>query len=471
MFDPIVYAARRNALVTRLGTRLPGWKGASGIVAFPGNGESPANYADNCHPFRQDSSWLYFFGIDAPGMAAIIDLDEGKTTLFASDPAMSDLIWTGPAPSAAEYGSMAAVDRVLPPGAFRAALAAAAGAGRRVRYLPPYRDDVVIALAGALGLQASGVKSGADPDLIATVISLREIKEEREIVELEKAVGISVDMHRAVLREARAGWTESQAAALVSYVAAQAGARLSFSTIATTKGEVLHNHDHSRILERGGSFLLDAGAEAPSGYAGDLTTSFPIGARFSPRQADIYRLLLRMFGRATAALAPGRAFLDVHRLVCLELASGLKELGIMKGDPAEAVSCGAHALFMPHGLGHMIGLDVHDMEALGEDAVGYGGTPRSGQFGLSSLRLAKRLVPGMVHSVEPGIYFIPGLIDSWRADGLHREFIDYGALEGWIGTGGMRNEEDWLVTESGARRLGPEFDKSLEAVEAARSGA
>jgi Xaa-Pro aminopeptidase len=247
------------------------------------------------------------------------------------------------------------------------------------------------------------------------------------------------------------------------------GADLGFETIATVRGETLHNHPCSRTCQKGDLFLLDAGAEICLGYSGDLTTTFPVDRRFSSRQKDLYLLLRRVFAKAVDHLGPGRRFLDAHLAACMELATGLGELGLMKGDPQEAVAQGAHALFFPHGLGHMIGLDVHDMENLGEDAVGYGPLSRSEQFGLRSLRLAKALEPGMVHSVEPGIYFIPGLIDRWHAEGRAREFVDYDALEGWRGERGMRLEEDWLVTAGGSRRLGPDFNRSVEAIEAQRA--
>jgi len=243
---------------------------------------------------------------------------------------------------------------------------------------------------------------------------------------------------------------------------------LSFATIATVHGEILHNHGRGSICGREDSFLLDAGAGTPLGYAGDLTTTFPVGPRFDSRKSELYAILLSMFAAAVAGLGPGKPFLEVHLKAAGALASGLKDLGIMKGSTEDAVASGAHALFFPHGLGHMIGLDVHDMEGLGEDAVGYGGLPRSAQFGLGSLRLAKTLKPGMIHSVEPGIYFIPRLIDRWEAEARFGEFIDYGKLAAWRGCGGMRTEEDWLILPRGARRLGPILDKSEAALEAAR---
>lgn len=461
MFEPTVYEGRRRALAMALRDR-----GLRGRALFLANGECPRNYSGNCYPYRQDSNWLYFFGLGEPGMAALVDIADGSAILFGDDITMDDMIWTGPRPTAAELGRGSGIDRVLSPAALPGMLA---GAPADELFFPPYaREDSVRTLSGMLGVAADEVRRRAGRGLTPAIIALREVKEPREIAEMERAAAVSVDMHATLLRELRPGWTELEAAALVQYVAAKNGCALSFGTIGTVSGEVLHNHGTETPCRAGDLFLLDAGAEVPSGYAGDLTTTFPVGGRFSPRQADIYRVLRGMFAAATATLRPGLPFVEAHLAAARALARGLKDLGVMRGDPEAAAAAGAHALFFPHGLGHMIGLDVHDMEGLGEDNVGYAGTPRSTQFGLSALRLAKPLVPGMVHSVEPGIYFIPGLIDQWKAAGLHREFIDYGALEAWRGCGGMRIEEDWLTTPDGARRLGPALDKSIEAIELAR---
>jgi Xaa-Pro aminopeptidase len=461
MFEPTVYEGRRRALASALRDR-----GLRGRALFLANGESPRNYSGNCYPYRQDSNWLYFFGLGEPGMAALVEIADGSAILFGDDTTMDDMIWTGPRPTAAELGRGAGIDRVLPLSALPGMLA---GAPVDELFFPPYaREDSVRTLSEMLGVAADEARRRAGRGITPAIVALREVKEPREIAEMERAAAVSVDMHATLLRELRPGWTELEAAALVQYVAAKNGCALSFTTIGTVRGEVLHNHGTETPCRGGDLFLLDAGAELPSGYAGDLTTTFPVGGRFSPRQADIYRVLRGMFAAATASLRPGLPFVEAHLAASRALARGFRDLGIMRGDPEAAVAAGAHALFFPHGLGHMIGLDVHDMEGLGEDNVGYAGTPRSTQFGLNALRLAKPLVPAMVHSVEPGIYFIPGLIDQWKAQGLHREFIDYGALEAWRGCGGMRIEEDWLTTPDGARRLGPALDKSVEAIELAR---
>jgi Xaa-Pro aminopeptidase len=458
MFDPQVYSLRRERLAREMRDR-----GAAGSVLFFAHDESPVNYPANCYPFRQDSNWLYFLGLNEPGMAAVLDTGSGETLLFGDEPALDDVIWTGPRTSLGERAAASGADRVLPLSKLESCCA-----GRNLHFPPSARASSLRRIASLSGIPEELLRNGASIPLIRAIVSLREIKEDREIAELERAVEVTVAMHEGLLSALEPGWTERKAASFVQSIALDHGCGLSFATIATTHGEVLHNPVADRPCSGQDMFLLDAGAELPSGYAGDLTTSFPVGGGFSPRRRELYALLLEVFRSATAMLAPGIPFASVHLKASHVLAEGLKALGIMKGDPAEAVAAGAHALFFPHGLGHMIGLDVHDMEGLGEDHVGYGDKVRSSQFGLRSLRLAKPLVPGMVHSVEPGIYFIPGLMEKWESLGLQREFVDYGTLSAWKDCGGMRVEEDWLVTQEGARRLGPHLDRSIEALEKRR---
>jgi Xaa-Pro aminopeptidase len=400
-------------------------------------------------------------------MIALIDIADGGTMLFGDETSMDDMIWTGPKPSLAEAAATSGIDRVMPYSLARDKMAKITRL--HLHYPPLYRGETLLRLSSLLEARLEDLRNGYSPALVASIIALREIKEDREVSELEKAVAVSAEMHCSLLSELRPGWTEAEAAAHVQHIAARQGCDLSFATIATVHGEVLHNHERVSICREGDSFLLDAGAESPSGYAGDLTTSFPVGPRFAGQNAELYDILLDMFKAATAALKPGILFLDAHMAASLALARGFRALGIMKGNPEEAVRHGAHALFFPHGLGHMIGLDVHDMEGMGEDNVGYAGMERSRQFGLRSLRLAKALKPGMVHSVEPGIYFIPGLVDKWESEGLASAYIDYTELSRWRHCGGMRIEEDWLVMEDGCRRLGPFIDKSRKAIEIARS--
>ncbi len=453
---------RRESLLRRMALRGRN----SGFILFLAHGESPINYPANAYPFRQDSNWLYFLGLGLPDMIALMDLDGGKTLLFGDEPSSDDLVWTGPRKPGAELAESCGA---VYGGSIRAAEATIARLAAKSASIfhPPYcRAETKDRLASLL----PNSRGDQDEALLRSIISLREIKEDEEIVELEAAVESSAAMHLALLSALKPGWTERQAASFVAAKALSEGCAQSFSTIATLSGHVLHNQPGDAVCGSDGFFLLDAGAERPSGYAGDLTTSFPIGPRFDTRRAALYDILLNMFDAACGTLGPGRPFLQVHTKACLALAAGLKGLGILKGDPFEAVEAGAHALFFPHGIGHMIGLDVHDMEGLGEDRVGYVSEPRSRQFGLSALRLAKPLAPGMVHSVEPGIYFIPWLIEAWKAEGRHAAFIDYGELSAWESLGGMRVEEDWLVLESGARRLGPRVDKARKAIEALRGG-
>jgi Xaa-Pro aminopeptidase len=461
MFDARTYRNRRDALLLGLASR--GIK--EGTVLLLGNRESPMNYADNCYSFRQDSSFLYFVGIPAPNLAAAIDLSSGEARLYGDDATMDDIVWTGPLPAIAELAASSGIGSE----GSRAALAADISSRRgKLLYLPPYRADSRAELAELSGRPYASVDAGASPQLIEAAIALREIKDDAEIAEMDRAVALTVDMHRAALATARAGMLESDIYGRVAEVALASGGGLSFPVIATTKGATLHAHSHDRRLEAGGLFLLDAGAEAPSGYAGDLSTSFPISARFDERQRAIYELVLRMHAKARSLLKPGAKYSDVHFAAAREGALGLKELGLMRGDTEEAVRSGAYAFFFPCGVGHMIGLDVHDMESYGETRVGYEGTERSKLFGLKSLRLAKSLKPGMTFTVEPGIYFIPELYAMWEAEGRFADFIDYAAVKPWLDLGGIRNEEDWLVTPTGARMLGPDFDKSVAAIEAAR---
>jgi Xaa-Pro aminopeptidase len=466
MFHPSAYIERRKALA--LGLAQLGE--AEGTVLFLGSRESPMNYPENAYEFRQDSSFLYFVGTALPGLAATMRLPGGETTFYADGATLDDIVWTGPQRGPAELAADSGIASVRPRSALAGDLSGARALGRaaRILYFPPYRADARAELAEIAGAPYAGVNAGASEALIKAAIALREIKSEAEVAELEKAVSVTVDMHKAALSTARAGMLESDVYGRVAQVALASGGGLSFPVIATTRGEILHTHHRDSRLEAGSLFLLDAGAEAPSGYAGDLSTTFPVSPRFDSRQRAVYELTLRMHAAAVAALAPGASFRDVHLAAAREGAAGLKELGLMRGDSAEAAVSGAYALFFPCGVGHMIGLDVHDMEDYGELLVGYGGAPRSELFGLKSLRLAKALKPGMTFTVEPGIYFIPELFARWKAEGRFSQFIDYAAAEPWLGLGGIRNEEDWIVTAAGARRLGPEFDKSAAAIERMR---
>jgi Xaa-Pro aminopeptidase len=458
MFDRNFYRARRDGLRRKLG---------SGVALFLGNDESPMNYADNMFRFRQDSSFLYYWGLDTAGLAALIDLDEGAETLYGPEPTVEDFVWTGPLPSLKDRAALAGVDRVMDPARLGEDLGRIRQSGRAVHFLPPYRPENKLKLLAWLGVDPALASAEASVPFIRAVVEQRSVKSPEEVAEIEKAVDISVDMHLTALRMARPGATEAQIAAAVHQVTRAAGGDLSFPIIATVHGEVLHQHAQTETLRGGGLFLLDAGAETSLHYAGDLSTTMPVDGRFTERQKDVYRIALAAHETAKAALRPGLPHLDVHLAACRTIAEGLKDLGLMKGDLDEAVRRGAHALFFPCGEGHMMGLDVHDMEDLGEVHVGYEGRPKSTQFGLKSLRLARPLRPGFVVPVEPGIYFIPQLIDKWRAEGLFTDYIDYDRVETYRGFGGLRNEEDVLITADGHRVLGRKKPLTDEEVESA----
>jgi Xaa-Pro aminopeptidase len=308
----------------------------------------------------------------------------------------------------------------------------------------------------------------ASTQLIQAVVAQRNYKSEEEVVEIERAVATSVSMHEAAIRMARPGMKEMEISAEVERVAMAAGGSIAFPVIATINGQILHNHSHGNTISEGDLFLLDTGAQTASGYAGDLTTTFPVSPRFSDRQKVIYQIMLSAYDAAVSALAPGIPNRDVHFTACRTIFEGMKDLGIMKGDTDEALGAGAHAMVMPHGIGHMMGMDVHDMENLGEAYVGYAGEERSAQFGLKSLRLTRPLEPGFVLTIEPGVYFIPQLIDLWKSEGRLDEFIEYDELEKWRHFGGVRNEEDYLITADGARRLGPRKPQTVDDLEALR---
>lgn len=480
MFEASVYTTRRQALCAAL--RQSGH--SIGRILLLANNESPANYADNCYRFRQDSSFLYCIGLAEPGLAALIDVGSGRTTLFADEQSLDMLVWAGPRPSAADLAAACGADTVRPladlprlmPGSRPVGDGVSAWTSNRpfkgsgpaepLHYLPPYRADTTMHLAELLNIDTDEVARGASLPFIRAMVEVREVKEEREVVELERAVNTSIAMHRAVRAMVAPGLTEDQLMAEAVRVALAGGGMPSFPPIATVRGAILHNHGYGGRLEAGGLFLLDAGAETAMGYAGDLTSTMPISGRFDSRQKAAYSLVYQAGQVASAMLRPGLAFRDAHFAAAKVIFEGLRGLGLTRGDTEAALAAGAHALFFPHGLGHQMGLDVHDMEGLGEIHVGYlPGEERSTQFGLKSLRLTKPLRAGMVLTVEPGIYFITGLIERWKAERKHEEFINYDELSKWLDVGGYRNEDDWLVTADGARCLGEAFDKSPEAME------
>ena len=459
MFAKETYIRRRQQLKDTL---------KSGLLLFLGNDECGMNYADNTYHFRQDSTFLYFFGSDYAGLAAVIDIDEDREIIFGNELTIDDIVWMGTQPTISEKSERVGIRETLPMGELKSYLERAAAKGQTIHYLPPYRGDHKLWLQELLGLAPAEIAAKSSVPFIRAVVDQRNYKSAEEIAQIEEAVNTSVEMHVTAMRMARPGIKESEIAAAVTEVAMRGGGNLSFPVIATINGQTLHNHCHSNVLHEGQLFLLDAGAENAMHYAGDLTSTMPVSGRFTEQQRTVFDINHRAYTAAVNALRPGVAFRDVHLTAMTEICRGMKELGLMKGDPAEAANIGAYALFMPCGLGHMMGLDVHDMENLGEVYVGYNGQPKSTQFGFKSLRLARSLEPGFVFTVEPGIYFIPELIDKWHAENMYTDFICYDKLDAWRGFTGLRNEEDYLITETGAQLLGKRIPMSADEVEAIR---
>ncbi|MCB0639798.1 MAG: aminopeptidase P family protein [Lewinella sp.] len=462
MFVAETYRARRRAILQQL---------PSDALAFlPGNVDSPMNYADNIYPFRQDSTFLYCCGLQQPELALILDNTTGETTLYGDDLSLDHIVWMGDQPTMAERAQAAGIEKHAPLAELDKILQRAQQSGRSIHILPPYRAENTLRLAAWLQVGAPEVSQFVSDRLTRAVIGLRSIKSAEEVAEMEIAVNTSGEMHRRAMQEARAGQEEAIVAGLIEGIAIAGGGRLSYPAIVTRNGHILHNHYHGNTLRPQDLLLIDAGASSVSQYAGDITRTFPIARRFTEQQAAIYELVLRALEQATAMLRPGLPYRDAHLAAARILTQGLIDIGLMQGDADEAVAAGAHALFFPHGLGHMIGLDVHDMEDLGEDWVGYDEeVRRSDQFGLRSLRLGKRLQPGFVLTVEPGLYFIPALIDRWQADGMHTDFIRYERLAAYRDFGGVRIEDNVLITDDSHRVLGKPIPKSINEIEAIRS--
>jgi Xaa-Pro aminopeptidase len=460
MFKPETYIQRRKTLAERVG---------SGLILLLGNDESPMNYADNGYHFRQDSTFLYYFGIDFPGLAAIIDIENGTQTIFGNDYTIDDIVWMGPQPTIADRAFEAGITSSLPLSELPNYLAKAKG--REVHYLPPYRPEHKIQLFELLDIKPALTAERASVKLIQAVVSQREIKSAEEIAEIEKAVDLSVDMHVAGMRVAKAGMTEAEVAAKVYEIALAANGNISFPIIATINGQTLHNHFHGNVLKSGDLLLLDAGGEVESHYAGDLSSTFPVDAAFTAQQKLIYEMSLDAHQAAIDALELNAPFRNAHLAACRSITDNMKSLGLLTGNTDDIIASGAHALFMPCGTGHMMGLDVHDMENLGEVWVGYDGVAKSTQFGLKSLRLAKPLKPGHVFTIEPGIYFIPELMDKWQGEKQFMDFVNWDEVQKFRNFGGIRNEEDYMMTENGARRLGTKVKpKTVAEVEAIRKG-
>ncbi len=446
MFDKIVYSNRRQRLINSV---------KEGVILILGNVDSPMNYPANTFHFRQDSTFLYFFGLDFPGLAGLIDIESGDQILFGNDIDIEDIIWMGPQESMSDKARRAGVEKTQPFNRLHNYIKDAISAGRKVHFLPPYRAENKILLQELTGIAISRQKEYASVELIKAIVALRSIKEDCEISEIEKACATGYQMHVAAMKMAVEGEWEQTIAGRIEGLAVSAGGMLSFPVILSQNGETLHNHDHSQMLQKGRLLIVDAGAETKLHYACDFTRTIPVGGIFTQQQREIYDIVLAANNKATSLVKPGVTYLSVHLAVCEVIAQGLKEIGLMKGDVKEAVANGAHALFFPHGLGHMMGLDVHDMEDLGQIYVGYDDEIRPvPQFGTGYLRLGRRLQSGFVITNEPGIYFIPALIDKWKAEKLNADFVNFEKVEKYKGFGGIRIEDDLLVTSNGSRILG-----------------
>lgn len=437
-----------------------------GVILLPGNTDASRSYTANIYPFRQDSSFLYYVGADHPGLALLI-LPDGEEILYGPSGHPDDVIWSGPRPGLSDFATAAGIDGHEPYDELADKLAGLAATGTAVHYPPPYRASGRLRLAALLDADPVAGADGFSAELVGAVVAQREVKTDEEIAEIELAIGVSALMYRIALHNARPGLREAQIAGAMQGVALAHDMQQSFPPIVTVRGEVLHNETYPNELRNGQLLLVDSGVETARRYCSDITRTLPVGGVFSPRQREIYEVVLSAQQAAIETAGPAATNRDVHLAAARAVAEGLIGVGLMKGDVDEAVAAGAHALFFPHGIGHMLGLDVHDMENLG-DAVGYApGEARSDQFGLNYLRLAKGLRPGFVITIEPGIYFIPALIDRWSADGRHADFIDYATVRKYRDFGGIRIEDDLLVTEEGCRVLGPSIPKTVEDVELA----
>ena len=448
MFESGVYENRRKQLINKM---------SGGVVLILGNEEAAANYPQNTYKFRQDSTFSYFFGLNMPGFAGVMDADSGESLLFGNDVDMDDIIWMGPQPSVRELGLKIGISKTFPFKNLFSFIGNAIASGRRIHILPPYRYRNMALLEELLGINHLMIGNYASLELIKHIVAMRSVKEACEVEELKKAARIGYEMHVTAMKLAKPGVKEQYIAGILEGIAASYGSMVSFPVILSQNGETLHNHDHSGILTEGRLMLTDAGAETQMNYCSDFTRTVPVGGRFTERQKDVYTIVLAANNRAMEISRPGLRYLDVHMEASKVMVEGFKALGLMKGNTEEVVAAGAHALFMPHGLGHMMGLDVHDMEDYGQIYVGYDDETRPlSQFGAASLRMGRKLEPGFVVTDEPGCYFIPALIDKWRSEGLHKEYLNYDKIETFKDFGGIRLEDDIIITDKGCEIVGDE---------------
>jgi Xaa-Pro aminopeptidase len=457
MFTPQTYSNRRNRLRQVM---------KSGILLFMGNSDIPMNYPANTYHFRQDSNFLYYFGLNYTGMAGIIDIDNGNEIIFGNDVDIEDIIWMGPQPSIKDLAQTAGVMRTRKFAELYDFISEVKKQGQRIHYLPPYRCGNKIMLQELLGIPFGEIKENASVELIKAVVDMRSVKDELEIAEIEKACEIGALMHITAMKMTKPGMLEMEVAGAIEGIALAKGPGVSFPVICSIHGETLHNHYHGNEMKGDKLLITDAGAETTMNYASDYTRTFPVSGKFTQKQKEIYEIVLKANTECIKAIKPGIKYQEIHLMAAKIIAEGLTALGLMKGNPAEAVKAGAHAMFFPHGLGHMMGLDVHDMEDLGEDFVGYDNeTKRIDQFGTAYLRLGRKLQPGFVLTVEPGIYFIPSLIDLWFTEGKFTEYINFDKVKEYLDFGGIRIEDDVVVTASGCKVLGPPVPKTVAEIE------
>ena len=461
MFDSHIYIERRTKLKDKFN---------SGLLLFLGNNESPLNYPGNTYRFRQDSNFLYYFGLDIPGLAALIDIDSNTTILYGNDFTIDDIIWMGNQKNLNELTELSGIDRSEEFGNLYNIIPEAIKRKRNIHFLPQYRSEHLLLAGELLGIKPGRVNDYVSVDFIKAVIEQRSIKSEEEVTEIEKAVDIAHRMHTAAMKMIKPGLTEKKIAGMIEGIAISLGAGISFQPIVSINGQILHNPHYDNEILTDSLLVNDSGAESDLHYASDITRTIPASGNFTNKQRDIYEIVLNAQLKCIEAVKPGVTNKSLHILAAKAIVEGLTNLGLMIGDPDEAVEQGAHALFFPHGLGHMLGLDVHDMEGLGEDYVGYDSKiTRSDQFGLAYLRLAKPLQPGFVFTIEPGIYFIPPLIAQWRADNKFFDFINYDRVEQYHDFGGVRIEDNLLVTDDGYKVLGKPIPKTVDEVEAISS--
>ena len=459
MFTADIYSARRAELRRRIG---------KGIILLPGNVESPFNYPNNTFHFRQDSTFMYFFGHSVPALAGVIDVESGEETLYGDDFTVEDIIWMGPQPTIRNFADEVGVAQAKPMAKLQEDVRRAISLGREVHYLPPYRGETILMMSDMLGIHPSMLHARKSWDLLFAVAEMRERKGEEEIAALEEAFEIGYQMHTAAMRNTRAGRTEHEVAGIVDGMALRYGTGVSFTTILSQHGEVLHNHDHSGTMQDGRLVLCDAGGEHLNGYVSDHTRTFPVSGKFTQKQKDIYNIVLAAHDAAAAALRPDMMYTEYSDAAFHTLIEGLKGLDLVRGSVDDAIAAGAAYLFMPHGLGHGIGLDVHDCENIGERSFSFAEVEeRAKQSACCITRAWWRLQPGTVLSNEPGIYFVPDLIDKYKAEGKCKGIVNYDKLEEYRDFGGIRLEDDMIVTATGSKQIGSkQIPITVEDVEA-----